>query len=90
MPPFSDDDFSKLEKLADATNADPEGMLAGRLAAFLQDHPDGTGLILYSWVAFVHRPTEELNEQEKLFQRSAKKLMVEFRNFLPPGPTQDA
>jgi hypothetical protein len=30
----SDDDFAKLERLADATNADPEGMLAGKLATF--------------------------------------------------------
>jgi hypothetical protein len=74
----SDDDFAKLERLADATNADPEGMLAGKLATFLQDHPDGTGLILYSWAAFVNRPTEELNEKEKSFQRSARLLIAEF------------
>jgi len=83
--PLSDDDFTKLDRLADATNADRDGVLAGKLADFLLDHADVAGPLMYCLMAFVRRPIEGLNETEMQFHLKAARLMVDFWEYLSPG-----
>ncbi len=87
---LSDDDFTKLDRLADATNADRDGVLAGQLADFLKDHPSAVGPLMQCLAAFTCRPIEKLDEREKQLHFKAAQLMVDFWEFLPPESGHDA